>query len=152
MSARTMTPIREEDIEGTMAASDGTPTPTLEGNPVVNAKKVTFNTTVPMSTEEEIKTSSSTSTIVPMHKEKKKDVDGGMITIGHFSQVPSVKWHPELEMMSKAGLTQRQYERKVLAQKYVYSTLICYPATVSYFVQQYYLVTCSCRSCRSRYA
>ena len=131
-----MTPIREEETEGTMAASDGTPTPTLEGEPGVNAK-VTVKTTVPLSKEEEIKTSSSTSTIVPKHKEKtKKDVDGGMITIGHFSQVPAVKWHPELEMMSKAGLTQGQYERKVLAQKYVYSALICYSATVSYFVHE----------------
>ena len=113
-----MTPIREEDIEGTMAADDGAPTPTLEGATGVNAN-VTVKTTIPMSEKEDIKTSSSTSTIVPVRKETEKDVDSGTITIGHFFQVPSVKWHPELEMMSKAGLTQRQYERKVLGQGYV---------------------------------
>ena len=128
-----MTPIREEDIESTMAADDGAPTPTLESNTGVNAK-VTVKTTIPMSEKEEIKSSSSTSTIVPVHKETEKDVDSGTITIGHFFQVPSVKWHPELEMMSKAGLSQRQYERKVLGQGYVYSALICHSATVSYFV------------------
>ena len=115
-----MTPIREEDIEDTMAADDGTRTSTLEGNSGVNAN-FTVNTAIPMSEKEEIKTPSSTSTIVPVRKETEKDVDvdSGTITIGHFSQVPSVKWHPELEMMSKAGLTQKQYERKVLEQGYV---------------------------------
>ena len=113
-----MSPIREEDIEGTMAADDGTPTPTLEGDTGVNAN-VAIKTTMPMSEKEDIETSSSTSTIVPLRKETEKDVDSGMITIGHFFQVPSVKWHPELEMMSKAGLSQGQYERKVLAQGYV---------------------------------
>ena len=123
MSARTMTPIREEDIECTMAAGDSTSTPTLEGDTGVNAN-VTVKTTIPGSEEEDIETSSSTSTIVPVRKEAEKDVDSGMITIGHFFQVPSVKWHPELEVMSKAGLTQGQYERKVLAQGYVYSALL----------------------------
>lgn len=131
MSARTMTPIREEDIEGTMAADDGTPTPTLEGGTGVNAN-VTVKTTIPRSEKEEIKTSSSTSTIVPVRKETEKNVDSGMITVGHFSQVPSVKWHPELEMMSKAGLTQGQYERKVVAQGYVCSAFICYSAMISF--------------------
>ena len=131
MSARTMTPIREEDIEGTMAAGEGTPTPTLEGDTGVNAN-VTVKNTIAMSEKEDIETSSSTSTIVPVHKEVEKDVDSGMITVGHFFQVPSVKWHPELEMMSKAGLSQGQYERKVLAQGYVYSVLICYSAKVRF--------------------
>ena len=134
MSARTMTPIREEDIEGTLAADDGTPTPTPEGDTGVSAN-VTVKTTIPRSEKEEIKTSSSTSTVVPVRKETEKNVDGGMITIGHFSQVPSVKWHPELEMMSKAGLSQGQYERKVLALGYVCSAFTCYSATGSYFVQ-----------------
>ena len=119
MSARTMTPIREEGIEDTMAAGDGTPTPTLGGDTGIKAN-ITVKTTIPMSEKEEIKTSSSTSTIVPVRKETEKDVDSGVITIGRFFQVPSVKWHPELEMMSKAGLTQGQYERKVVAQGYVY--------------------------------
>ena len=140
-----MTPIREEDIEGTMAARDSTPTPTLEGDTGVNAN-VTVKTTIPVSEKEDMESSSSTSTIVPMHKEVEKDVDSGMITIGHFFQVPSVKWHPELEMMSKAGLTQGQYERKVLAQEYVYSALICcYSAKVRF---PYSCIdTTSCRSC-----
>ena len=119
MSVHTMTPIREEEVESTVAVNVGTST--LKGDACVNANPIA-ETTLPVSGKEEVKSSSSTSTVVPVHKGVvKKELESGMIAIGYFYQVPSVKWHPQLEMMSKAGLTQGQYERKVLAQGYVYS-------------------------------
>lgn len=115
MSVHTMTPIREE-VESTMSANADTHA--LKEEADVNINKAA-NTTVPVSKEEEVKTSSSASTIVPFYEEEEEDVDSGIITIGYFFKVPCVKWHPEIEMMSKSGLTQGQYERKVLAQGYV---------------------------------
>ena len=91
-------------------------TPALEKEAEVGANKAANMTTTPDDKEEEINTSSSASTIVPLGEE---EMNGGMIVIGYFFQVPSVKWHPQLEMMSKSGLSQGQYERKVLAQGYV---------------------------------
>ena len=121
MAAHAMTSIREEEIEGTMPTN--VDTPSHEGNSNVNTI-LKENTTTPIGEEEEIKTSSSATTIVPGREEgeqdKDKKLDSGMVVIGYFFEVPSVKWHPALEMMSKAGLTQGQYERKVLAQRYVY--------------------------------
>ena len=114
-----MTPICEEEVESTMSANLGSP---ARKEPDVNTKKAA-NATVPDGKEEEIETSSSASTIVPVREEEKKEeLESGMIVIGYFFQVPCVKWHPKLEMMSKAGLSQGQYERKVLAQGYVYNS------------------------------
>lgn len=126
-----MTPIREEEVESTMSANACTSNP--EGDAIVTAN-VTANTATPISEKEEIKTSSSASTMVPVRKEDKEKLGSGTIAIGYFSQVPSVKWHPTLEMMSKAGLSQGQYERKVLAQGYVY---------LPYLIKHLFFVTCS---------
>ena len=108
-----MTPIREEESESTMSANAATPIVKEEAD--VNIKKGA-DTTTPVG-EEEFKTSSSASTIVPTQKEEANK--RGMVVIGYFYQVPSVKWHPNFEMMSKAGLSQGQYERIILAQGYV---------------------------------
>ena len=115
MSANAMIPIREEEVEVTISANVGTHTLKEEAN--VNAN-MAAKTTTPVS-EEEVKTSSSASTIVPVREEEEQQLDSGVVVIGFFFQVPTVKWHPKLEMMSKAGLSQGQYERKVLAQEYV---------------------------------
>ena len=132
MAAHAMTSIREEEIEGTMPTNVGTPS--HEGNASVNII-MKENTSTPIGGEEVVKTSGSATTIVPGHEEGKQDndqeLDSGMVVIGYFFEVPSVKWHPALEMMSKAGLTQGQYERKVLAQRYVYLFLYCLSATTS---------------------
>ena len=120
MSVHAMPPIREEEIESTMPADVGRPT--LEGDASVNAK-IAANTAMATSEKEEIKTSGSTSTMVPIHQGVEKELGSGTIAIGYFFQVPCVKWHPELEMMSKVGLSQGEYERRVLAQGYVYSSL-----------------------------
>lgn len=108
-----MTPIREEEGESTMSANASTPI--VKEQAGVNIKKA-IDTTTHVG-EEELNTSSSASTIVPIHDEEGRNSD--TIVIAYFFQVPSVKWHPKLEMMSKSGLTQGQYERKVLAQGYV---------------------------------
>ena len=113
MPACSMAPIREEEVESVM--SDKTSTPTLEKKANVSANKAA-DTTAPGGDEEKINTSSSASTIVPIRPEEQH---GGMIVIGYVFQVPSVKWHPQLEMMSKSGLSQGEYERNVLAQGYV---------------------------------
>lgn len=112
-----MSPIREEEAEGTMSANVCTPTP--KSDAIVNAN-MTANTATPIGEKEEVKTSSSASTMAPVGKEDKEELGSGTISIGYFFQVPCVKWNPTLEMMSKAGLSQGQYERKVLAQGYVY--------------------------------
>lgn len=109
MLAHTMTPIHEEEVENTMSANAGIPILKEEADVNIN---MAANTTTLVG-EEEVMTSSSASTIVPNHDEEE------LIVIGYFFQVPSVKWHPNLEMMSKAGLTQGQYEQKVLAHRYV---------------------------------
>ena len=116
MPANAMTPIREEEVEVTMSANVGTQT--LKEEADVNAN-MAAKTTTPVS-EEEVKTSSSASTIVPV-REEEQQLDSGVVVIGFLFQVPTVKWHPKLEMLSKAGLSQGQYERKVLAQEYVNS-------------------------------
>ena len=108
-----MTPIREEEVESIKSAQICTPA--LEEEADVSANNAA-NTTAPDGTEEEINTSSSASTIVPIREE---ELYNGIIIIGYFFQVPGVKWHPQLEMMSKSGLSQGEYERKVLAQGYV---------------------------------
>lgn len=113
MSAHTMTPIREEEVEHTMSANIEAPNLKQEADVNVNLAE---NPTV-LVNEEEVMDSSSASTIVPNHEEA--ELSSGTIVIAYFYQVPSVKWHPDLEMMSKAGLTQGQYERKVLNQGYV---------------------------------
>ena len=113
MPACSMTPIREEEVESVMSAK--TSTPALEKEADVSANKAA-NTTAPDGKEEEINTSSSANTIIPIREE---ELNGGMIVIGYVFQVPGVKWHPQLEMMSKSGLRQGQYERNVLAQGYV---------------------------------
>ena len=107
-----MTPIREEEqVDGIMSADVGT----LNEDANVNIDMAS-NTTASLG-EEEANTSSSSSTIVPVHEEEQ--VDDGNIVVAYFFQVPSAKWNPKLEMISKAGLTQGQYERKVLAEEYV---------------------------------
>ena len=112
MLAHTMTPIREEEqVDGIISADVGT----LNEDAHVNIN-VASNATA-STNEEEAKTSSSSSTIVPVHEEEQ--VNDGNIDMAYFFQVPGVKWNPKLEMMSKAGLTQGQYERKVLAEEYV---------------------------------
>ena len=115
MSARIMTPIREEEVQTTLSANASTTICKDEAAVNIN---VAANSTTPID-EEEVKTSSSASTIVPVREEEEEELDSGMIVVGYFFQVPSVKWHPKLEMMSKAGLSQGQYEQKVLAQGYV---------------------------------
>ena len=106
-----MTPIREEELfDGIISAHGGS----LNEEAQVNIN-VTSNTTA--SIGEEANTSSTSTTIVPVHEEE--PVDDDEIEIAYFFQVPSVKWNAKLEMMSKAGLTQGQYERKVLAEEYV---------------------------------
>ena len=112
MLAHTMTPIREEEqVDGTISAD----VDTLNEEAQVNIN-VTSNTTASIG-EEETNTSSTSTTIVPVHEEEQ--VDDGEIEIAYFFQVPGVKWNAQLEMMSKAGLTQGQYEGKVLAEEYV---------------------------------
>ena len=107
-----MTPIREEEqVDGIISADVGT----LIEEAQVNIN-VTSNTTASIG-EEEASTSSTSTTIVPVHEEEQ--VDDGEIEMAYFFQVPGVKWNAQLEMMSKAGLTQGQYERKVLAEEYV---------------------------------
>ena len=109
-----MTPILEEGVESTMSANVGPCFPKKEANFDVDINIAAKTTTTDR--QEEVKTSSSASTIVPV-REEEEELDGEMMVIGYFFQVPSVKWHPKLEMMSKAGLTQGQYEQKVLAQE-----------------------------------
>ena len=105
-----MTPIREEEhFDGIISADGGG----LSEEAQVNIN-VTSNTSASIG-EEEITTSSTSTTIVPVHEEEQ--VDDGEIEMAYFFQVPSVKWNARLEMMSKAGLTQGQYERKVLAEE-----------------------------------
>ena len=112
MLAHTMTPIREEEhFDGIISANGGS----LNEEAQVNVD-VTSNTTASIGEEEAIASSTST-TIVPVHEEEQ--VDDGEIEMAYFFQVPGVKWNAKLEMMSKAGLTQGQYERKVLAEEYV---------------------------------
>lgn len=108
-----MTPIREEEVEHTMSANIDTPDLKQEADVNVNLAE----TPTALVNEEEVMNSSSASTIVPNHEEV--ELRSGTIVIAYFYQVPAVKWHPNLEMMSKAGLTQGQYERKVLSQGYV---------------------------------
>lgn len=117
MSALAMSPIREEEAEGNLSSKACTPNPKVDVNVTAN---VTVDTATAISEKEEVKTSSSASTMVPVGKKDKEELGSGTIVIGYFFQVPMVKWHPMLEMMSKAGLSQGQYERKVLAQGYVY--------------------------------
>ena len=114
MSARIMTPIREEEVQTALSANAATALCKVEASVNTN---VAADSTTPID-DEEIKTSSSASTIVPV-REEEEELDSEMIVVGYFFQVPSVKWHPKLEMMSKAGLSQGQYEQKVLAQGYV---------------------------------
>ena len=104
-----------------MSASVGTFDPKVEAH--VNDDK-TANVATHANEEEEVKTSSPANTSAPRREKAHKEVDSGMIAIGYCFEVPSVKWHPQLEMMSKAGLTQGQYERKVWAQKYVVCLLL----------------------------
>lgn len=127
-----MTPIREEEVEhDTMPANTDAPDLKEEAdvniNMAVNAApelkeeadasvNIAINATALVG-EEEAMNSSSASTVVPNHEEAELSSD--TIVIGYFFQVPYVKWHPNLEMMSKAGLTQGQYERKVLSEGYV---------------------------------
>ena len=111
-----MTPIPEEGVESTMSANVGPCFPKKEANFDVDINIAAKTTTTDR--QDEVKTSSSASTIVPV-REEEEELNGEMMVIGYFFQVPSVKWHPKLEMMSKAGLTQGQYEQKVLAQGYV---------------------------------
>lgn len=137
MSVHAMSPIREEEVESTMSANACTPNPEADAN--VNAN-MTANTATPISEKEEVKTSSSASTMIPVREKDKEELNSGTIAIGYVSQVPSVKWHPTLEMMSKAGMSQGQYERKVLAQGYVdlpYLTLL----------STFFFVTCSLSRC-----
>lgn len=114
MSAHTITPIREEeDVDSIMSADTGTRI--LKEDAHVNTNMVA-STATPVG-EEEVKTSSSASTIVPIREEQEEvDSDDHIIVVGFVFQVPSAKWHSKLEMMSKAGLSQGQYEQKVLAQ------------------------------------
>ena len=114
MSAHTMTPIREEEGETTMSTNDGASIPKVEAN--VNVHMAANTTTT--DGQKGVKTSNLATTIVPV-REEKEELGSEMMVVGYFFQVPSVKWHPNLEMMSKAGLTQGQYEHKVLAQGYV---------------------------------
>lgn len=114
MSAHSMTPIREEEVETILSASASTPILKEEADSNIS---VAANTTIPVG-EEEVKMSSSASTVVPI-REEEEELNCGTIVIGYFFQIPSVKWHPQLEMMSKAGVTQGQYEQRVLAQGYV---------------------------------
>ena len=109
-----MSPIREEEVEHS-TMSENTDAPDLKEEADVNAD-MAVNATA-LAGEEEVMNSSSASTIVPNHEEA--DISSDTIVIGYFFQVPSVKWHPNLEMMSQAGLTQGQYERKVLNQRYI---------------------------------
>ena len=111
MLAHTMTPIREEEQFDEIISADGG---TLSEEAQVNMN-VTSNTTASIGEEEEANTSSTSTTIVPVHEEEQ--VDDGEIEIGYFFQVPGVKWNGQLEMMSKAGLSQGQYERKVLGEE-----------------------------------
>ncbi|CAD6582090.1 MAG: hypothetical protein ASARMPREDX12_000754 [Alectoria sarmentosa] len=106
-----MTPIREEEVQTALSANAATALCKVEASVNTN---VAADSTTPID-DEEIKTSSSASTIVPV-REEEEELDSEMIVVGYFFQVPSVKWHPKLEMMSKAGLSQGQYEQKVLAQ------------------------------------
>ncbi len=115
MSAHTMAPIREEEVENTMSTNDSASILEVEAN--ANVHKTANTTTT--DGQDEVKASSSATTILPVRGEE-KELDSEMMVIGYFFQVPSVKWHPNLEMMSKAGLTQGQYEQKVLAKGYVY--------------------------------
>lgn len=112
-----MDPIREEEIQTALSANAGTPICEDAGVDIKTAADIT----TPAS-EEEVKTSSPASTIVPVHEHR--ELDGEMIIVGYCFQVPFVKWHPKLEMMSKAGLTQGQYEQKVLSQGYVIFLLV----------------------------
>ena len=109
-----MAPIREEEVETTMSTNNGASILGVEAN--VNVHMAANTTTI--NGQEEVKASSSASNILPVRKEEEEH-GSEMMVIGYFFQVPSVKWHPNLEMMSKAGLTQGQYEQKVLAQGYV---------------------------------
>lgn len=118
MPVHTMTPIHEE-IESTMPEIAGTPILKEEAGVSIN---VAADTTTQDGKKEEVETSSSASTVVPVNEEE-EELDSGMIAIGYFFNVPSVKWHPELEMMSRPGLTQGQYEQRVLAQGYVHDFL-----------------------------
>lgn len=122
MSARTMTTIREEEVQKILPAIASTSTYEEEAGVDIN---MAANSTTSVSSEE-VKASSSASTIVPVRG--KEELNSEMVVIGYFLQVPSVKWHPKLEMMSKAGVTQRQYEQKVLVQGYV--DCFCLSATV----------------------
>ena len=117
-----MTPICEEEVQAILPASASTSTYEEAGVDV----NMAANSTTSVS-DEEVKTSSSASTIVRVRGEE--ELNGEMVVIGYFLQVPSVKWHPQLEMMSKAGLTQKQYEQRVLAQGCV--NCFCLSATVS---------------------
>ena len=113
MSPHILTPIREDEVEGTMSASVATPV--LKEDADINIT-VVANATAPPG-EDEVKTSNSANTTVPVRK--KEEVERGTIIMGCFFQVPSIAWHSKLEMMSKPGLTQGEYERQVLAQGYV---------------------------------
>ena len=147
-----MTPIREEEVEHTMSADSGAPEVKEEAdvniNLAVNAtpqvkEEADININMAVNTtalvgEKEVMNSSAASTVVPNHEEAELSSD--TIVIGYFFQVPYVKWHPNLEMMSKAGLTQGQYERKVLNQGYVVY-LAC-----RLRIPNSYIVTTSCRA------
>lgn len=98
-----------------MSTNHGASVLKMEAN--VNVHEAANTTTT--DGQEEVKASNSATNILPVREEE--ELDSGMMVIGYFFQVPSVKWHPNLEMMSKAGLTQGQYEQKVLAQGYVIS-------------------------------
>lgn len=117
-----MTTIREEEVQKILPAIASTSTYEEEAGVDIN---MAANSTTSVSSEE-VKASSSASTIVPVRG--KEELNSEMVVIGYFLQVPSVKWHPKLEMMSKAGVTQRQYEQKVLVQGYV--DCFCLSATV----------------------
>lgn len=117
-----MTPIREEEISSTTSANADAPILQEDANVGV---QLAANTTAPMVDEEEVKTPSSASTTVPVKEEAK--LDSEMVVIGYCFQVPFVKWHSKLEMMSKAGLAQKQYEQKVVAQGCVGHFICCLP-------------------------
>lgn len=105
-----MSTIREEEVQTVLPANANTPICKEEAG--VDTTMAANSTTCV--SDDEVETSSSAGTIVPVRGEEK--LNSETVVIGYFLQVPAVKWHPMLEMMSKAGLTQGQYERKVLAQ------------------------------------
>ena len=113
MPAHAMTPIREEEVDSSSPAHASTLV--REEGPDVNANIAAATKISDDNEEDDVKRSSTATTVIPIH-EQQQEPESGIILIGYFFQVPRVKWHPKLEMMSKAGLTQGQYERKVLAQ------------------------------------